>query len=402
MGGLLPLFLILMTSCGMVNEDLEPCAPKANVFTTIKYSYDYNMLNTDLVNEHVGTIHLYVFDKNETFVFDSVATRTMMTGRDVDFTMTFDTTRFKSGEKYYVLAMAQGNHAGYEASLETPGFQIPVEHEMEPGVSKISDYRIKLDRDDDSYADFGIINYKDAYGNNREMMDTLFCTKPDFVQEINVPTIEYIPNAKKLPDVYGEPVTLPLMRITNALTVNVVHDSFNADTDKDYFNIVVEFPYGNGTIDFTGTVYPQQKLYYRSLRKEMVQYQQKQNGAQYDAESPGSSSTEPQAYNNTRAAQYAIKATFGLSRLQPADGSSLQIRNSQTNEIIAQIGDINGVSFSQWLADYFKTYYDDQQFLDREYDFTVDIHLDENSIPTWIQVGCSILGWGKRIHFYDL
>lgn len=385
-----------LVSCEMVNEDMEPCAEYPNTLTTVKFVYDYNMLRDDLFNEHVGTVHLYVFDEDGIFQFDKAVSRTDMLGGKVDFTMTFDTTYLKIGKRYMMVAMAQGNHGGYESSLETPGFQIPLENQMIPKVSKLEDYRIKLDRDDDQYADFGIVNFKDAYGNNREMMDTLWSTKPNQVQIVDIPYIELKPQIEPFPTQHVD-VTIPMMRITNSITVNMVHDAFTPNTDPDRYNILINFPNGNGTIGFTGTVYHNQELYYRSLRKVVEPYQPKKDGAQYDG------TRSAGAFGVTRAdPAYSIRADFGVSRLLTSDGSNLQIRNAQTNEIILQIGDVNGKSFSDWLADYFSGPYDNQQFLDREYDFTIDIHMDDQDVWDWYQIGCSVLGWGKREYNYEL
>lgn len=385
-----------LASCDMVNEDMLPCASAPNIITRVDFVYDYNMMREDLFDDHAGTAHLYVFDKDSVFLFDRSISKNDMTGPKVDFSMTFDTTYFKTGERYLLLAMAQGNHSGYEwSTVATPGFQIPLERQMIPYVSKISDYRIVLDRDSDSYADIGIVNYKDTYGDNKEMLDTLWSTKPNEIQALDIPYIEYKPRVEPYDSIYLE-VKIPMMRITNSITVNLVHDSFDMETDVNQFNILIDFPNGNGTIGFTGETYPARELFYRSLRKNMTEYHQKQSGAQYEQSS---------SYSNvsnvvTRADDdktYAIQASFGVSRLQTTDGSSLQIRDAETGEIICQIDD-----FAQWLADYFAGYYDDQEFLDREYNFTVDIHLNDIGQYDWIQVGCAILGWGKRKYYYDL
>ena len=404
-GGLRGAFCFLigatLLSCTMVYEDMDPCAAKPNNFVTVNFKYDYNMQNEDWINSHVGSVFLYVFDKDGIYLFKDSTFKVNMVGESVDFSMTFDTTYLKPGNKYEFVAIAQGNHAGYQASLETPGFTLL--HNMVPGKSTLEDYRLKLDRDDDGVYDFGIINYKDSYGENREMMDTLWSTKPNSVQTLDIPYIEYAPRLEPYPDTYQE-VTIPLMRITNSIKVNVVHPSFSEGMDPDYFNVDINFPKGNGTIGFTGTTYPAQELWYRALRKTMVQYQQKSNGAVYDAD-PVTKAEYIGADDviNTRATQYAIKAEFGVSRLQCADGSTLQVHDKNGN-LVAKIGDDSegGTSFSQWLADYFQNYFGDQEFLDREYDWTIDINLDENSVPIYIQAGCHILGWGKRIFYYDL
>lgn len=388
--------LAFLSSCSMVNEDLEPCAIYPNTFTTVNFVYDYNMQNRDLFNDHVGTVHLYVFDGDQTFLFDSVASRTMMQLDKVNFSMTFDTIRIKPGNKYYFVAMAAGNHGGLEAIKETPGFDIPLDRQMVPGESKLSDYRVRLDRDGDSYADFGVVNYKDVYGNTKEMMDTLWCTKPGEIQSLDIPYVELKPQVEEYPTLYYD-LTIPMMRITNSVTVNLVHDGFTPEYNVDRFNILMDFPKGNGTLTFTGDTDQQenQELYYRSLRKEMALYRPKQNNVPYDGTDSSSA--------GTRADSYALQAVFGLSRLQVTDDSSLQIRDGETNNVLFQIGGNGDQSFSEWLADYFVSHGDEyQDFLDREYEFTIDVHLNDDLVWDWYQIGCEILGWGVREYNYTI
>lgn len=390
-----------LQSCSMVNEDMDPCAQKPNTFVHVDFVYDYNMLREDLFDAHAGTAHLYVFNEDSVFLFDRSLSKNDMTGK-VDFSMTFDTLYFVPGHKYMLVAMAQGNHSGYDwACVSTPGFQIPIDREMVPGVSKISDYRIVLDRDSDSYADIGVVNYKDAYGNNKELMDTLWSTRPNMVQDIDVPYVEWLPQKDTVPanHIYVE---VPMMRITNAIKVNLIHDSFDQTTNPDDYIFLIDFPNGNGTVGFTGTTYPNRELFYRSLRKQVSVYTPKSNHADYESNNGVQDPAAVSHYSggvNTRATQYCIEAQFGVSRLQTTDGSKLQIRNARDNSILAEIPD-----FANWLAQYFEDehYYDNQEFLDREFNFTVDIHIDDNGKNDWIQIGCAILGWGKRIHYYDI
>ena len=390
----------------MVNEDLPECAPPPRTFTTVDFEYTYNMsgaetgLYQDWFNEHAGSAYLYVFDKKGTYLFNRQTHKTDMNPNLIDFSIVLDDKELVPGNEYMLVGMAQGNHAGYEASLETPGFTLL--HEMIPGVSTIDEYRVKLDRDDDGTYDFGIINYKDAYGNNYEKMDTLWSTKPNSVQLVDIPYIAYKPQVTPLPDNHVH-VTIPMMRITNSIKVNLVNDLFDQDTDPDSYNIIIDFPNGNGTIGFTGATDPAQRLIYRSLRKEVKQYTPKSNGAQYDAYGAKPEEDyviEVPVDNNisTRANTYCINAEFGVSRLQKTDGSSLVIYDAATGEEVARID-----NFSAWLADYFDHRYDDQEFLDREYDFTVDIHMNPSSDKgyDWIQAGVAILGWGKRIQNID-
>ena len=382
-----------LQSCSMVNEDLDPCAPAPNTITTVNFVYDYNMQYTDLFDLHAGSVYLYIFDQDSIFRYRRTAHKADMIGA-VDFSMQFDTTELKPGRTYHMVAMAQGNHVGYEASLETPGFTL--QHDMIEGVSKISDYIVKLDRDDDGNFDFGIVNYKDTYGNNQEMIDTVWSTKPDEVQTVRIPAMTYTPSPVKLPD-YQTEVTVPMMRLTNAITVNLLHPSFTNETNTEDYHVLVYFPNGNGTIDFTGTTYQAQPLFYQTLRKNMVVY------TPLSQKNDMESSRSVVKTVGTRADddQYALQSEFGVSRLQMNDESSLQVRDAATNELIAEIPD-----FSKFLAHAFDYYGDEgQEFLDREYEFEVTLSLNEPTPPddpqdnwAYIEIYLEVVDWYVRIN----
>lgn len=411
-----------LLSCNMINEDLKPCAPAPHVYTVVDFEYTYNMKNEDWFSTHAGSVYLYVFDDNDTYLFRKSKTKLSMEPNNVDFSMVLDETELEPGNKYKLVAIAIGNHAGYTASLETPGFQVPEEYAMEPGVSKLQNYRLKLDRDGDGIYDFGVVtddygvfNFKDAYKENRLKLDTLWSTKPNSVQLLDLPYISFTPQVDTIPDVYVN-VTIPMMRITNSIKLNLLNSTFDANTDPNGYNVIIDFPNGNGTIGFTGsTENSTQELMYMSIRKSMKQYQPKSNHAQYESDSNYDSNTDSDSGDDaendneeagvetkTRADNgptYALNAEFGISRMQILDGSFLEITNAETGNVICRLDE-----FSTWLADYFSDEHNfgDQEYLDREYDFTIDIKLNDTGDGIeWYQIGCSILGWGRRVQLLD-
>lgn len=411
--------IIGLGACNMVNEDMDPCAPPPRIRAVVDFEYTYNMTEQDWFTSHAGSVYLYVFDDDDTFLFRRSRTKTIMEPNNIDFSIVLDENEIQLGHKYKFVAVALGNHAGYQASLETPGFQIPEENIMVPGVSKLDDYRLKLDRDGDGIYDFGVttddygvFNFKDAYNDNRLKLDTLWSTKPNSVQVLDVPYVEFKPQVEPYDDIEMN-VLVPMMRITNSIKVNLLNSTFTAETDPKLFNVVIDFPNGNGTIGFTGTTYPIQELMYLTLRKSMKQYQEKGTGAKYDSEpvddqpsQGGNQSADPEEMGAngflTRADDsptYALNAEFGVSRLQCNDGSFLEVSNAETGIVVCRINNL-----SDWLADYFSDshYYGDQEYLDREYDFTIDIKLNDTGDGIeWWQIGCSILGWGKRVQYLD-
>lgn len=403
----------MLTGCNLVNEDMPECAPQNHTYTIVNFEYKYHMSSEyvstedDWFGDHAGSAYLYVFDEDGTYLFNRQRNKAFLDQRNPDFSITMDETEIIPGNKYILAAMAQGNHAGYEASLATPGFQLL--NEMVPGFSKIDDFRVKLDRNDDGYYDLGVVtddygffNYKDDYENNNLKLDTLWSTRPGYLEYLDVPYKEYEPSPIELPS-DTIPVTMQMMRITNSIKINLVFDGFTPETPVTDYKFMMGFPHGNGTLGFTGELDTElsQPLMYFSLRKEVKQYQYKDKGAQYDAEpvdqpepeaGDGTDSDSFRPRTGTRAATYCISAEFGVSRLQEFDESYLTITNTNTGRIICDLHNI-----SDWLADYFDHRYGNQEFLDREYDYTIDVKLDDDGNYYIMQAGCHILGWGKRI-----
>lgn len=398
---------LLTTGCSMVNEDMPDCP---NNFVVVDFEYKYHMSSEyfstedDWFGDHAGSAYLYVFDEAGTFLFRKEKNKAFMSDRkNPDFSIWLDQTECEPGKKYIFAAMAQGNHVGYEASLGTPGFSLV--NEMVPYVSKIDDYKMRLDRDGDGYYDFGVVtddygvfDFKTDYKNNKLKLDTLWSTRPGYIKTVEVPERDFRLGSDKA-NLNSDTihVTMSMMRITNSIKVNLVYEGFSPETNVDDFKFLMDFPKGNGTLGFTGDFDPDlsQELMYFTLRKQVQQYQYKNNGAQYDSESDNDVVSDEMAGGSsgaTRAPTYCINAEFGVSRLQVLDGSFLQIINTNTGREVAKLENL-----SDWLANYFDHRYDDQEFLDREYDYTIDIHLDSDGNFQWIQAGVAILGWGKRV-----
>lgn len=393
--GLCAAALLTATSCDMVNEDLQPCAPAPRLLTIVNFEYKYNMSpvlygeEQDWFDSHAGSVYLYVFDEDGVYI-DRYEKHREFFKPGEDFSMTFTDAELKQGKTYDLVAVAQGNTIGYVDDDDYQWYKVV--NPMVPGESTIRDYILKLDRDsnNDGFSEVGIINYKDQYGQTKQMIDTLWTTKPDEVQRVTIPTLDYKPSVEQQPDVVKE-VDIPMMRITNSVKVNLVNPDYDPTFDPNIYHIVIYFPKGNGTVDFCGDISQStQELYYQSLIKEMVPYTPKQTRASgsYDPNDPA---------NN----QYALQARFGVSRLMEYDGSTLQIRDATNPEDGYPV--LLEIPFSDTLKRLSEdTGFDDQEFLDREYDWQLDITVDRNLIPGYLDISCNLLSWARRIFFYDL
>lgn len=386
----LPTIFTLITGCGLMHDDTPPCATDPRVTVLVNFIYDYNMEDVDLFDRQAGSVFLYIFD--EKGIFQSRYEKTRMTMSDPshpDFSMTFEATdnlELEMGKTYQFVAVASDSDDGYNEDDEAPGFKLV--NRMIPGVSTINDYILRLNRDDKMFSDFGVVDYTSDYSSEDAMIETVWTTKPD---EVQVHTIPYLKaefdSPNQLPD-YVEEVKIPMMRITNSIEIALTSPSFTSATKSTDYDILIYFPNGNGTIDFVGETLTEisQPLYYRALRKRVDTY----------TDNRGSRADEDSATDGAQ--QYAIYATFGVSRLKYDDGASLQVRDPETHEILAQID-----NFSQYLNDRGNMDYDDpQEYLDREFDFRVNIGLTPSDDLWWSQVGIGIHDWAVKDWYIGL
>ena len=344
----------------------------------------------DWFKSHAGSVYLYIFDKNGIYLDRREKHKNDFIPGE-DFSMRFNEKELIPGETYNLVAVAQGNIFGYDETEDYQWFKLV--NPMEVGKSRIQDYILKLDRDTngDGFSEVGVVNYKDQYGQNRQMIDTLWTTKPDEVQTVTIKKIDYKPSPIPQPDNVTE-VTIPMMRITNSITINILGSTFVQETNPDDYHVVIYFPHGNGTVDFTGNVIPVQELYYQSLIKSMKLYRPKDTSGNLSGELPPTEGESQQTRADGN--QYALNSLFGVSRLQVNDQSSLQLRDA-TKEgfpIIWSIDDFSSI-LAELLNDYYK---DDQEYLDREYDFQVDINLDNKGKPEYMDISVANLAWAKR------
>lgn len=369
-----------MASCDIMHDDTPPCSVDPGLRLKVNFVYDYNMDDEDLFDRQAGSVYLYVFDEQGTYLTRYEKNKVNLDPSNPDFSMYFDVNtdnEFFMGRKYQFAATAQGSHVGYDGDDETPGYKLV--NEMIPGVSTINDYIIKLNRDDKMFSDFGVVDYTQDYSGKDAMIDSVWTTKPNSIHVEDIPVyVADFDSPIQKPDSTIE-IKIPMLRITNNIKVTLAGPRFTENTDPKHYDILLYYPHGNGTIGFTGERIDSisQPLYYRALRKYVDVYQPHE-------------ATRADASDSNNRGNYAIYAEFGVSRMFYDDESELQVRDPLTHEIIAKIP-----NFSQYLADKAAGYagMEEQEYLDREFNFSIDLGLDEYPRLWWSQVGIGVLGW---------
>lgn len=381
-------FNALLAGCSLMHDTNPPCATDPNVTTIIDFVYDYNMDGVDSLYAHVGSIYLYVFDGNDVLVHRRELRKSWL-GVDGEFKVIFDSSEIKPGRIYQVYAVAEGNYNGHDET--TPGFTL-VNGEMIEGVSTINDFGIQLQSEVRDVDNDGELTKSDVFRpvqderfDNFEHIDTVWVTKDP--QTIAITPVHAGPDdIVQIPDIVHE-VTVPLLRITNYIDIRVSDKNGNltTETDTDDFNLVIHFPQGNGLLNITGNRLEHKDLWYRAMRKTMI-----------------ASGSQEQASALSRAGDKAqLRAEFGVSRLQERYAAELQIYDRDfANQLIEPIDIYQYILDAQSSV----TGMDNDEYLDREYNFQIDLEFDDilSEQPKLLSLTVYILGWAKRYQFVTL
>lgn len=362
-----------------------------HIFTNVNFNYNYHINDPDSgikdwFDTQVGTVCLYVFNDQDEFLFQRDLINIggeNSTNRAILFTE----NDFKPGETYKLGAFGLGNKKGYENSLLSPGYRLI--NSMIPLSSKIEDLILKIDSDKDEFGN-NVVNYKDYFSANESKLDTLWITQPGDLISVTIPQLN---SSSDLTEDISLNINIPLMRITNSIKINLFSDSFNKDTNVEHYEFVIDFPNGNDLIGLYGDLTPNADITYYPIRKAIKANTLKAPHSIYDSEKENGGFFKYEENLDIDAGSYSLSAEFSLSRLMSNDKSVLKIINKSSGQEVVVLENL-----SYWLSYYFETSFNNQEFLDREYDFSIDLRMDSQDHILMFQVGCAGLGWGYRMN----
>ncbi len=210
-----------MTSCGLMHDFFFYVSSSTDIYTSVRFVYDYNTQADDMFNDHVGAVTLYLFDQSGNYL-SQIEKSNLSTGnalKSEDFKIDID---LQPG-KYNLYAVAQGNQAGYEASLGTPGAKF---RRCEiSGSNKVEDFLITLDHNN------GRVEH------NNVLIDTLWTTLSP--QTIEIPVInDPIEGDVQQPDVVIE-ASVPLMRVTKHISITFWQSDYPYSIDPSHNDIKI-------------------------------------------------------------------------------------------------------------------------------------------------------------------
>lgn len=347
----------MISSCSMMTEDLPEC----ETLVRVSFKYDYNIQRADMFHDHVGMVRLFVIDAdNETVVRDVTYSNRdnadiLTTDRDRYFTVTFNDLPL--GRNYRFMAVA---------------LQRPYDETQRPSTDKfVGVFPAEGDKADKLQMRLSRAEATDAKGRHAVTapdcgLDTLWIgntTKP-----IAMPQHSYANTV--IAD------TISMVRDTKYLSLTLRQIDSPADINDQMFR--VEITDNNGYLAWNNDLLPDDNLLYTPH-------------AQWTSEVMNSADVVIE-----RAAHYDIS----FSRLMyymganAARNASLRIFRNDDNSCVA---DINLPSILSQGRNAFEIYnYSPQEYLDREYDYDLDLFL-LNDQWQYINVKINIMAWVIRI-----
>lgn len=345
-----------LCSCSLMHDDLDPCAVAPDTYTTVNFVYDYNTASDDLFSSHVGALTLYVCDDDGKLILtvDRSNFAHQWALADEGFAIQFGQDEIVPGHSYSFYAVAHANPGGYDATIRRQSLSF-VRNGLSDN-SPLGNLLLSLPLENGSLNHYGA------------MVDTLWTTLQPARLEVPAAVTPREGDPQE-PDRYLQ-ATVPLMRVTNHLKVSFWQEDFKQSINPDDYELSLEFPKANHGLGIDGSIQSSGTIAY----------------------TPFALSATSRQIDGTATA--CLVAEFGLSRLMADGGAALVIKNKLTSEV-TRIDNIERL-LARGREAFAAQGWSEQEYLDREYDFALDIPL-QGRMPRWVQVNVEALSWSKRV-----
>ena len=322
-----------LSSCNSLYDDLQPCEPPA---ASINLTFTMNMDFQDLFNRDVHCVDLYVFKKGGT--------------------------------------LAGEYHA--ENTKSTRAVASTIYLQLEPGVYEAVVYggmSCSLSSFDKLFAENSSLTKKDLevalntsfyFDNSDETGDPQEHLADHSALQIHDHFYGSI-DEFSIGEIGSTPVTIDLTRNTNVIYVNMKNKD-NTDIDiNDYRVYIVD---DNNTMDDTNDLTQSGLIAYRP----------------YDKTNFVDSNNIPWA-----------KSSFTVSRLHTSNDPELVVINKEIGDSKPTLSGLNLMPYIMEAKAQLAPSMDDQEFLDRQYEWTVDVTLDVVN-STWVSITVKVNDWEVR------
>lgn len=350
----------LAGSCGIIIDDLDDCPDGLYV----NFKYDYNLQRTDFFANQVGEVTLYVFDADGKLVMTREEGAAPAGASLSAPSSTIHITDLAPG-KYRLVALAGQRPYADMAGTGRAAF---IRTDMQPG-SDISSLGVRLEGETQSDGLYHIIN-------NGLPLDTLWHGMTDG-------TVEVYDDYSNL----ASYVTVPLVRDTKKIKVSM--RELDDPTAMDIADYDIRITDANSHIRWDNT--PDM-----AVRAVYTPYETWNSYDLIPSEGEGDGGIE--------LVSYIANAGFMTSRIvshagdNSADGR-LVVTDRRSGTIVADINLPSLLSRLRFRAEGYN--YSVQEFLDRCYDFEVEVSL-RGGRPEYVDLSTDGFDWSVRIQYDEL
>ena len=360
------------TSCDMMEEDLSDCA--YGLYVTFKY--DYNLERADMFNDHVGSVTLYAFDEDGKLVMTQEESNTDGVAPLKDKTYTMHVTTLNPGKYKFIALAGQRPYADMLADSRARF----VRTDMAQG-DDMTELGIQLDRTPRGGTDtYDIIN-------NGLPLDTLW-------HGMLMEPVEVFSYESNRPSY----ATIPLVRDTKKINVTLYQTDDPWTMDIANYDMTITdrnstLLWDNAVDESTGTVVYTPHATWNTEHENTVDQNQ-------DPEPLGRVGRIGHAdFMTSRFVYHTTTNGRGDVVADASQNARLSIVNRKTGIEVVAVDLPDLLSKLRTSEDRYR--YTEQEFLDRGYDYDVNIYLVGDKL-NFIQIGIGVLGWTKRVQDEEL
>ena len=322
----LAMVVAMLAQSSCKNELIFEGEGDCGVYYRIRFKYDYNIKFADAFAHEVNSVALYVFDKDETLV---------------EAITTTDKKALASGSFEIPLELDPGKYTllAWGGVMNEESFDMLAD--VKVGQTKLQEMRVKMHRKYDAAGKATV---------NEDLLPLFHATKPLVVTDV--------------PGTYTE--TMSLTKDTNVIRI-LLHEISGHDVDADKF--IFEITDSNGLYDWDNEL----------LDDEMITY-----SAWH--QSTGSAEMDEEDTKAVTTVNVAL-AELTIGRMRAGKSPILRIKSRETGEDVFRIP---LADYALLVKGYYREKMSDQEYLDRQDEYTMTFFLDEGE---WVSSVIYINSW---------
>ena len=375
----------------MMEEDRSDCP--TGLF--VRFVYDYNTQRADMFKDHVGYVTVYVYDESGNKVAEKSVANTLATMplAQYGYTMHFTEAALPAGHRYRLQAVAM--QKDWDEALATPGAKyrrtnptnatsltISLDHEpattpgaATSGVSNAAPL-------DTLWHTLKVMNLEPTYGYSAPAMPKT--TKPYSVYPVEDQMVTLRPG-------YASYATISLIRDTKHLNVTLRQLDNPADINADDYEVTIVDD--NALLGADNSLLPGDSLLYTPYAQWTTRFDEDGIAVEGDVH-PATRATVV-----SRAAHYDVMFNRLMFNDDSEKSAKLCIRHKQTGKIVGYFNLPYLLAEGRIAWEMYN--YSPQEYLDREYDYRLDLFLKGDQWQ-YVDIVINVLSWSKRKQYVEL